>query len=189
MLLNDLLFVNFFDNSIAASCGCHESTAASCGLSMITLPVSCGFPTKFYQYPLVMSGDVHLHHISSSIITNRYIKVPVWKKKYNSHIQYYNTYRWQDITGKDRRFVKNIFSNLFQVNDTTECCRECYSMICCLSIFWQFYSCLMWMSWVCSSLMWTIYDQLTSLMWISHSFYLISISYVWQRPSTLHFII
>ena len=32
--------------------------------------------------------------------------------------------------------------------------------------FWQFYSCLMWMSWVCSSLIWTIYDQLTSLMWI-----------------------
>ena len=126
-----------------------------------------------------MSGDVHLHHISSSIIINRYIKVPVWNKKHNSHtvLQYILLagYHWTNIEG----LLKIFFSNLFQVHDTTECCRECYSMICCLSIFWQFYSCLMWMSWVCSSLMWTIYDQLTSLMWISHSFYLISISYVW----------
>ena len=42
--------------------------------------------------------------------------------------------------------------------------------------FWQFYSCLMWMSWLCSSLMWTIYDHFTSLMWISQIFLLISLS-------------
>ena len=29
-------YMSIFDNSIAASCGCHESAAASCGLSMIS---------------------------------------------------------------------------------------------------------------------------------------------------------
>ena len=52
-----------FRNTIAASYGCHESTAASCGLSMISLPASCGSPTNFNQYPLVTSGNVLLHHI------------------------------------------------------------------------------------------------------------------------------
>ena len=120
-----------------------------------------------------MSIYITFHHLILQTVTSK----SLFEIRSTVLIQYYNAYCWQDIFEKNGRFVTYyFFSNLFQVNDTTECWREYYSMICCMSVFWQFYSCLMWMSWVCSSLMWTIYNHFTSLMWISHKFLLISIS-------------
>ena len=50
----DSMIGHFWQVYTAVLCGCHESTAASCGLSINSLPASCGYPTVFNQYVMVM---------------------------------------------------------------------------------------------------------------------------------------
>ena len=64
---------------IAALCGCHESTAASCGLSINSLPASCGSPTVFNKHVMVMFRNFHLHPISNfQTVHQPYVDLPPW---------------------------------------------------------------------------------------------------------------
>ena len=58
---------------LAALCGCRESTAASCGLSMNSLPAQCGSSTAFNEYVMLMLCNFLLHHISKFWYKSLYI--------------------------------------------------------------------------------------------------------------------
>ena len=62
---------------IVALCGCHESTAASCGLSINSLPVWCGSPTAFNKEVMVMFHNFLLHPISNFLTVQQpYVDLP-----------------------------------------------------------------------------------------------------------------
>ena len=169
------MIVYFWQVYIAALCGCHESMAASCGLSMNSLPAQCGSPTGFNVYVMVMFPNFLLHPISN-LNTNLYILVTDGTDvKFISHAVSHTMKCWWQIIKIRWKLVCNIILVLISIKSNVS--KIPLGVI--LNVFMGFhdcpfltsvYSCLMWMPWVNSSLMRTIHEHFTSPMWIFHSF-------------------
>ena len=102
---------------IAALCGCHESTATSCELSINNLPTLCGSPTVFNKYVMVMFRNFLLHPISNFQYKSLYISH--WCNWSNIHFTYTIWNVGVILLKQAGRFCATLLLIWFQLNVST----------------------------------------------------------------------